>query len=59
MIVWTEETERLAETNADVGAALATGRRRSASERTLMRDGQLAVTNAAAEIGKLRQELAA
>jgi hypothetical protein len=58
MVVWTDETETLAQTYADVGAALPNARA-NASERTLIRHGQRAVNDAAKEIGTLRQALAA
>jgi hypothetical protein len=56
MVVQTQETETLAQNYADVGAALANG---NASERTLIRHGQKAVSDAAKEIGTVHQELAA
>jgi hypothetical protein len=58
MVVLTDETDTLAQSYEDVGAALHTGRR-SASVRTLKRHGKLATAAAAAEINKVRQELAA
>jgi hypothetical protein len=58
MVVLTDETDTLAQNMVEVGAALATGRR-NASERTLMRRGQKAIDDAAAELNKVRQELAA
>jgi hypothetical protein len=58
MVVNTDETETLARSHLDVGAALATGRN-IPSDRTLMRHGQKAIDDAAKEIGALLQELAA
>jgi hypothetical protein len=58
MVVQTDETDTLAKNYADVGAALVTGRKKP-SERTLMRHGETAVTDAANEIGTILQELAA
>jgi hypothetical protein len=58
MVVQTDETETLAKSYAEVGAALTTGRRKP-SERTLMRHGQHAVNDTAKEIGAILQELAA
>ena len=58
MVVVTDETEMLAQTYEEVGVALHAGRR-NASVSTLKRHGKLALANAAAEINKIRQELAA
>ncbi len=58
MVVLTDETEMLAQTYEEVGVALHAGRR-NASVSTLKRHGKLALANAAAEINKIRQELAA
>jgi hypothetical protein len=59
MVVQTDETETVAQNYVQVGAALATGRRKTPSERTLMRHGQQAVNEAAKEIGAILQQLAA
>ena len=58
MVVLTDETETLAQNQTDIGAALWTGRR-NASVSTLKRHGKLAMANAAKELGKRFQELAA
>jgi hypothetical protein len=55
MVVQTDETDTVAQNYADVGAAIGV----SGSKRTLMRRGQKAVSDAAEEIGKVRQQLAA
>lgn len=58
MVVQSDETDKLAQSYADVGAAIFTGRTLR-SERTLMRHGQQAVNDTAKEIGTILQELAA
>ena len=57
-VVCTEETETLAQSYEDVGAALATGRKK-ASVSTLKRHGKQALISAAKELDELFQDLAA